>query len=48
VLTHGSNPNSQEFTPEEISAAVDEASHFGLRVESHAHSPAGMFTSGTI
>ncbi len=42
VLTHGSNPKSQEFTPEEIQAAVDEASHFGLRVESHAHSPEGI------
>ena len=39
VLTHGSNPKSQEFTPEEIQAAVDEANHFGLLVESHAHSP---------
>jgi imidazolonepropionase-like amidohydrolase len=42
VLTHGSNPKSQEFTPEETQAAVDEASHFGLRVESHAHSPEGI------
>jgi imidazolonepropionase-like amidohydrolase len=42
VLTHGSNPKSQEFTPEEIQAAVDEANHFGLRVESHAHSPEGI------
>ncbi len=42
VLTHGSNPNSQEFTPEELQAAVDEASHFGLRVEAHAHSPKGI------
>jgi imidazolonepropionase-like amidohydrolase len=42
VLTHGSNPNSQEFTPEELEAAVDEASHFGLRVEAHAHSPSGI------
>ena len=42
VLTHGSNPNSQEFTPEELKAAVDEASHFGLRVAAHAHSPAGI------
>src|SRR5579872_4734897 len=42
VLTHGSNPQSQEFTPEELSAAVDEASHFGLRVEAHAHSPVGI------
>jgi imidazolonepropionase-like amidohydrolase len=42
VLTHGSNPKSQEFTLEELQAAVDEASHFGLRVESHAHSPEGI------
>jgi imidazolonepropionase-like amidohydrolase len=42
VLTHNSNPNSQEFTPEELEAAVDEASHFGLRVEAHAHSSSGI------
>lgn len=42
VLTHGSNPNSQEFTLEELQAAVDEANHFGLRVEAHAHSPQGI------
>lgn len=42
VLTHESNPNSQEFTLEELQAAVDEASHFGLRVESHAHSAQGI------
>jgi imidazolonepropionase-like amidohydrolase len=42
VLTHGSNPNSQEFTLEELQAAVDEAGHFGLRVEAHAHSAAGI------
>ena len=42
VLTHGSNPKSQEFTPEELQAAVDEASHFGLRVAAHAHSPEGI------
>jgi len=42
VLTHGSNPNAQEFTLEELQAAVDEARHFGLRVESHAHSPQGI------
>jgi imidazolonepropionase-like amidohydrolase len=42
VLTHGGNPNSQEFTPEELQAAVDEASHFGLRVAAHAHSPEGI------
>jgi len=42
VLTHGSNPKSQEFTPEELQAAVDEANKFGLRVASHAHSPEGI------
>src|ERR1051326_5544624 len=42
VLTHGSSPMSQEFTLEELQAAVDEAGHFGLRVESHAHSPQGI------
>jgi imidazolonepropionase-like amidohydrolase len=42
VLTHGSNPQSQEFTLEELQAAVDEASHFGLRVEAHAHSTQGI------
>jgi imidazolonepropionase-like amidohydrolase len=42
VLTHGSNPNAQEFTPEELQAAVGEASNFGLRVASHAHSPQGI------
>jgi imidazolonepropionase-like amidohydrolase len=42
VLTHGSNPHSQEFTLEELQAAVDEASHFGLRVEAHAHSAEGI------
>jgi imidazolonepropionase-like amidohydrolase len=42
VLTHSSNPHSQEFTLEELKAAVDEASHFGLRVEAHAHGPEGI------
>jgi len=42
ILAHGSNPHSQEFTPEELQAAVDEASHFGLRVEAHAHSAEGI------
>jgi len=37
VLTHGSQPNSLEFTPEELQAAVDEAKNFGLRVMVHAH-----------
>lgn len=42
VLTHGSNPKSIEFTPEELQAAVDEASKFGLRVEAHAHAAEGI------
>jgi len=42
VLEHGSNPNSQEFTMEELKAAVDEASHFGLRIACHAHSTQGI------
>ncbi|HTV59174.1 MAG TPA: amidohydrolase family protein [Verrucomicrobiae bacterium] len=42
VLERGSNPNSQEFTLEELKAAVDEAGHFGLRVACHAHSTQGI------
>ncbi len=42
VLTHGSNPRSEEFTPEEMQAAVDEARKFGLRVAAHAHSAQGI------
>jgi imidazolonepropionase-like amidohydrolase len=42
VLTHGSNPGSIEFTAEELEAAVDEAKHFGLRVEAHAHGTEGI------
>ena len=37
VLTHGSNPGAEEFTPEEMAAAVDEAHKFDLRVAAHAH-----------
>jgi imidazolonepropionase-like amidohydrolase len=42
VLEHGSNPNSQEFTEEELRAAVEEANSFGLRVAAHAHSAQGI------
>ena len=42
VLTHGSNTKSQEFTPAELAAAVDEAQHFGLKVAAHAHSTDGI------
>jgi imidazolonepropionase-like amidohydrolase len=42
VLTHGSNPKSIEFTPEELRAAVEEAASFGLRVAAHAHDTEGI------
>jgi imidazolonepropionase-like amidohydrolase len=42
VLTHGSNPKSIEFTPEELRAAVDEANNFGLKVAAHAHAAEGI------
>jgi imidazolonepropionase-like amidohydrolase len=45
VLTHGSNPGAEEFTPEELNAAVDEARKFGLRVASHAHGAQGIKNS---
>jgi imidazolonepropionase-like amidohydrolase len=42
VLTHGSNPKSIEFTPEELRAAVEEAANFGLKVAAHAHAAEGI------
>src|SRR5215467_10944665 len=42
VLTHGSSPQSTEFTPEELQAIVEEAHNFGLRVAAHAHNPQGI------
>jgi len=42
VLTHDSNPNSLEFTPEELQAGVSEAKNFGLRVMVHAHAAEGI------
>jgi imidazolonepropionase-like amidohydrolase len=44
VLTHGSNPKSIEFTPEELRAAVEEANNFGLKVAAHAHAAEGIRT----
>jgi len=41
ILTLRSQPASQEFTYEELRAAVEEAEKAGLRVACHAHSPAG-------
>jgi imidazolonepropionase-like amidohydrolase len=42
VLTHGSKPVAEEFTPQELNAAVDEARKFGLRVAAHAHGAEGI------
>lgn len=42
VLAHGSNPKSQEYTLEELQAAVQEANKFGLKVAAHAHSANGI------
>ena len=42
VLTHNSNPAAREFTAEELSAGVEEARTFGLRVAVHAHGAEGI------
>ncbi|MBI2603361.1 MAG: amidohydrolase family protein [Deltaproteobacteria bacterium] len=42
VLTHGSRPTSEEFSFEELKAAVDEARRHGLKVAAHAHSAQGI------
>ena len=41
VLTLHSQPGAQEFTYEELRAAVEEAEKAGLRVAAHAHGTAG-------
>ncbi|MDX1379487.1 MAG: amidohydrolase family protein [Xanthomonadales bacterium] len=41
ILTLGSRPGGQEFTYEELRAAVEEAAKNGLKVAAHAHSPEG-------
>ncbi len=42
VLTHNSNPGAEEFTPEELHAAVDEARRLGMKVAAHAHGAEGI------
>jgi imidazolonepropionase-like amidohydrolase len=41
-LSHGSVPTSNDFTYEEIRAAVEEAGKKGLRVAAHAHGAGGI------
>ena len=42
VLTSGTNPGVEEFSEEEIHAAVTEAAKYGARVASHAHGTEGI------
>ncbi len=42
VLTHGSDPGAEEFTMEELEAAVDEARRHGMKVVAHAHGAQGI------
>lgn len=42
VLTHSSLPGAEEFTYEELRAAVEEASKRGLKVAAHAHGAQGI------
>lgn len=41
-LAHGSDPHAVEYTYDELRAAVEEASHKGLKVAAHAHSAEGI------
>ena len=41
-LSHGSNPLTEDYSYEEIRAAVEEANRKGLRVAAHAHSTQGI------
>jgi imidazolonepropionase-like amidohydrolase len=41
-LTHRSDPGAEEFTLDELAAAVSEAGKRGLRVAAHAHGAAGI------
>jgi imidazolonepropionase-like amidohydrolase len=42
VLNRNSRPAGEEFTPEELAAAVAEAGALGLRVAAHAHGAKGI------
>lgn len=42
ILTHGSKPGAQEYTFEELQAAVEEANKFGMKVAAHAHATQGI------
>src|SRR5919201_5747316 len=42
VLTPGTSPEAAQFTPEELTAGMDEARRAGRRVAAHAHGAEGM------
>jgi imidazolonepropionase-like amidohydrolase len=42
VLTPGTSPDQAQMTPEELQAAVDEATRAGRKVAAHAHGASGM------
>ena len=42
LLTHNSNHLAKEFTLEELTALVDEANNFGLKVAAHGHNVNGI------
>jgi imidazolonepropionase-like amidohydrolase len=42
ILTHNSNHLAREFTLEELTAIVDEANNFGLKVAAHGHNVNGI------
>ena len=42
VMSKGTNPGAQQFTPEEMNASVDEAHTLGMKVAAHAHGTNGI------
>jgi imidazolonepropionase-like amidohydrolase len=42
MMSAGNDPNRAHYSPEELSAIVDEASRLGVPVAAHAHSAAGI------
>ncbi len=45
MMSAGNDPNKAHFSPEELSAIVDEATRLGVPVAAHAHSAAGIKAS---
>jgi imidazolonepropionase-like amidohydrolase len=45
MMSAGNDPNKAHYSPEELSAIVDEATRLGVPVAAHAHSAAGIKAS---